>query len=143
MHHGSPRGDRVRGRFRNQPSEGKHDTPETSIRPGSGLLVSGLLAGRCVLYPPHSTPLLPPDGIEFTDLVNSRIVGKPEGIRLLPHRPSPALNRGPASTDKASQFRQADKLGDEFTYRYKNVHHCKMKLEAVAQPICGPIESIT
>jgi hypothetical protein len=21
-----------------------------------------------------------------------------------------------------------DKLGDEFTYRYKNVHHCKMKL---------------
>ena len=25
-----------------------------------------------------------------------------------------------------------DKLGDEFTYRYKNVHHCKMKLEVIS-----------
>jgi hypothetical protein len=39
---------------------------------------SGVLAGRCALYPPHSTPLLPPDGIVSTELVNSRIVGHSE-----------------------------------------------------------------
>jgi hypothetical protein len=37
-------------------SEGRHDTAEASIRPGSGVLV---LAGRCVFYPPHCTPLVP------------------------------------------------------------------------------------
>jgi hypothetical protein len=77
MRHGSPRLDRVRGRFRNRPSEGKHDTAEASIRPGSGVI-----AGRCVLYPPHSTLLLLPDGIVFTELVNSPIVGKSSLARL-------------------------------------------------------------
>jgi hypothetical protein len=43
---------------------------ETSTRPWSGGL-----AGRCVLYPPHSTPLLPPGGIVFT--VKFHIVGNP------------------------------------------------------------------
>ncbi len=37
-------------------SEGRHDTAEASIRPGSEVLVP---AGRCVLYPPHCTPLVP------------------------------------------------------------------------------------
>src|ERR1700674_4870475 len=32
---------------------------------------------------------------------------------------APSLLSPPSDTDK---------LGDEFTYRYKNVHHCKMKL---------------
>ena len=59
MCHGSPRRDRVRGRFRNQPSEGKHDTAEASIRPGSGVMancarydepdVRGSRRGLCVL----------------------------------------------------------------------------------------------
>ena len=31
-----------------------------------------MLAGGCVLYPPHSTPLLLPEWIVFTELVNSR-----------------------------------------------------------------------
>jgi hypothetical protein len=82
MRHGSPRVDRVRGRFRNQLSERKHHTTGTSTRGGSGVL-----AGRCVLYPPHSTPLLPADGIVSTELVNSRIVGNPEvtvGLATLP-----------------------------------------------------------
>jgi hypothetical protein len=67
MRHGSPRRDRVRGRFRNQPSKGKHDTAKTSIQPGSGVM-----AGRCILYPPHSTLFLLPDGTVFAELVNSR-----------------------------------------------------------------------
>jgi hypothetical protein len=36
------------------------------------------MAGRCVLYPPHSTLFLAPNGIVFAELVNSRIVDKPE-----------------------------------------------------------------
>src|SRR5260221_8255582 len=44
--------------FRDQLSGGKHHTAEASARGGSGVL-----AGRCVRYPPHSTPLLLPDGI--------------------------------------------------------------------------------
>jgi len=40
MRHRSPRVDRVRGQFRNRPSEGKHDTAEGSIRLGSGVMVS-------------------------------------------------------------------------------------------------------
>jgi len=51
IRHGSPRLDRVRGRFRKRLSEWKRHTAETSTRRGSGVL-----AGRCVLYPPHSTP---------------------------------------------------------------------------------------
>ena len=43
--------------FRNRLSEGNRHTEEASTRRGSGVL-----AGRCVLYPPHSTPLLFPDG---------------------------------------------------------------------------------
>jgi hypothetical protein len=70
MRHGSPRVDRVRGRFRNRLSERKHHTTGTSTRGGSGVL-----AGRCVLYPPHSTPLL-----LLAELAYSRIVGKPELI---------------------------------------------------------------
>ena len=42
--------------FRNRLSEGNRHTAEASTRRGSGVL-----AGRCVLYPPHSTPLLFPD----------------------------------------------------------------------------------
>jgi hypothetical protein len=38
--------------FRNRLSEGNRHTAEASTRRGSGVL-----AGRCVLYPPHSTPL--------------------------------------------------------------------------------------
>ncbi len=64
MRHGSPRRDRVRGRFLNRPSEGKYDTAEASIRPESGVM-----AGRCVLYPSHSTLFLLPDGIVFAELV--------------------------------------------------------------------------
>jgi len=37
-------------------SEGNHHTAQASARRGSGVLT-----GRCVLYPPHSTPLLSPD----------------------------------------------------------------------------------
>jgi len=41
-----------------------------------------VLAGRGVRYLPHSTPLLLPDGIVFTELVNSRMVANsPENIR--------------------------------------------------------------
>ena len=75
MRHGSPRLDRVRGRFRNRRSERKHHTTETSTRRGSGVLT-----GRCALYSPHSTPLLPPDGIVSTELLNSRIVAHPGTI---------------------------------------------------------------
>jgi hypothetical protein len=39
-----------------------------------------MLAGRGVRHPPHSTPLLLPDGIVFTELVNSRIVGTSESF---------------------------------------------------------------
>ncbi|SRR5258705_2634390 len=49
-----------------------NDTAEAPIRPGSGMMV-----GRCVLYSPHSTLLLLPDGIMFTEPINSRIVGDP------------------------------------------------------------------
>jgi len=73
MRHGSPRLDRVRGRFRDWLSERKHHTAETSTRRGSGVL-----AGRCVLYPPQSTRSLRPDSIVFTELVYSRIVANPE-----------------------------------------------------------------
>ena len=73
MRHGSPRRDRVRGRFRNQPSEGKHDTAEASIRPGSGVM-----AVRCVFYPLHSTPFLLPNGLVLAELVNTSIVGYSE-----------------------------------------------------------------
>jgi len=38
-------------------SEGNHHTAQASARRGSGVL-----ARRCVPYPPHSTPLLAPDG---------------------------------------------------------------------------------
>ena len=38
-------------------SEGNHHTAQASARRGSGVL-----ARRCVPYPPHSTPLLSPDG---------------------------------------------------------------------------------
>jgi hypothetical protein len=40
-----------------------------------------VLAGPCVLYPSHSAPLLPPDGIVFTELVDSGIVGQPKMMR--------------------------------------------------------------
>jgi hypothetical protein len=83
MRHGSPRLDRVRGRFRNRLCERKHHTTETLTRRGSGVL-----AGRCALCPPHSTPLLPPDGIVSTELVNSRMVGKPESIQKRGSKPS-------------------------------------------------------
>ncbi len=53
--------------------EGRHGTAEALTRPRSGVL-----AGRCVLYPPHSEPLLLSDGIVFTELVNSRIAGSTE-----------------------------------------------------------------
>ena len=75
MRHGSPRLDRVRGRFRNRRSERKHHTTEPSTR-----RASGVLTGRCALYSPYSTPLLPPDGIVSTELVNSRIVAHPGTI---------------------------------------------------------------
>jgi hypothetical protein len=39
-----------------------------------------VLAGRSVLYPPHSLPLVLADGIVFTEQVNSRDVGKREVI---------------------------------------------------------------
>ncbi len=67
MRHGSPRLDRVRGRYRNRRSERKHHTTEPSTRRGSGVLT-----GRCALYPP--------DGIVSTELVNSRIVAHPGTI---------------------------------------------------------------
>ena len=38
-------------------SEENHHTAQASARRGSGVL-----AGRCVLYPPYSAPLLSPDG---------------------------------------------------------------------------------
>ena len=56
-------------------SDGNHHTAEASARRGSGVL-----AGRCVLYQLHSTPLFLTDGIVFTELVNSRDVGKLEVI---------------------------------------------------------------
>jgi hypothetical protein len=52
------------------------------------VLVSGVLTGGCVLYPPQSTPSLLPDGIVFTELVHSRIVGYPETIQRCATRPS-------------------------------------------------------
>src|SRR5260370_34789535 len=63
IRHGSPRLDRVRGRFRDRPSGRKHHTAETATR-----RESGLLAGRRVLYPPQATPPLLPDGIGLTEL---------------------------------------------------------------------------
>jgi hypothetical protein len=39
-----------------------------------------VLAGRRVRYPLHSKPVLRPDGIVFTELVNTRIVGYSEVI---------------------------------------------------------------
>src|ERR1700675_3015186 len=59
----------VRAGFRNRPSEEKDHTAEASARRGSGVL-----AARCVLYPPHSMQLLLPDGVASTELVNSRMV---------------------------------------------------------------------
>jgi hypothetical protein len=70
-----PRLGRVRSRFRNLPSERKPHPAETSTRRGSGVL-----AGRRVRYPLHSKPVLRPDGIVFTELVNTRIVGYSEVI---------------------------------------------------------------
>jgi len=52
------------------------------------VLVSGVLAGGCVLYPPQSTPSPLPDGIVFTELLHSRIVGYPESIHRCTTRPS-------------------------------------------------------
>jgi hypothetical protein len=52
MGHGSPRLDRVRSRFRNRLSEEK-----SSYRKSLSRRWFGVLAGRCVLYPSHSTPL--------------------------------------------------------------------------------------
>jgi hypothetical protein len=69
MGHGSPRLDRVGGRSRDWLSERNHHTTESSTR-----RESGVLAGRCVCYPPRSTSLPPPDSIVPTELVNSRIV---------------------------------------------------------------------
>jgi len=50
--------------------------------------VSGVLTGGCVLYPPQSTPSPLPDGIVFTELLHSRIVGYPESIHRCTTRPS-------------------------------------------------------
>src|SRR6202171_3362546 len=71
----SPRLDCVRAGLRNRLSEEKDHTAEASARRGSGVL-----PGRCVRYPPNSTPLLLPDGIVFTELVNSRIVSYSEVV---------------------------------------------------------------
>jgi len=51
---------------------------ETSYYKNLHPTARGVLTGRCALYSPHSTPLLPPDGIVSTELLNSRIVAHPE-----------------------------------------------------------------
>ncbi len=56
MRHGSPRLDRVRGQFRNRPSEGKDDTAEASIRPGSGVMCFGSM----ILSPLNSNVKMSP-----------------------------------------------------------------------------------
>jgi hypothetical protein len=68
MQHGSPRLDRVRGRFRNRLAEGNHDTAEASIRPGSAVMAGVACSMR------HTPLLLLPGGIVFTELINSSIV---------------------------------------------------------------------
>jgi hypothetical protein len=73
--HGSPRLDRVRGRFRNRLSEANHHTVETATRRRPGVL-----AGGCVLYPPPPRRYSMADEIVLTELVNSRIVGEQEVI---------------------------------------------------------------
>src|SRR5258707_5511712 len=56
MRHGSPRLDRVRSQFRNRPSEGKDDTAEASIRPGSGVMCFGSM----ILSPLNSNVKMSP-----------------------------------------------------------------------------------
>src|SRR6266436_4457437 len=107
MRHGSHRLDRVRGRYRNRRSERKHHTTETSTRRGSGVLT-----GRCALYSPHSTPLLPPDGIVSTELVNS------PGIQnLLPNLDATAVNSSPTSSLRASEVERHFHRGSFYAAR--------------------------
>ncbi len=44
---------------------------------------SGVLAGRCVLYPPHSTPLLSPDAsvCEWEGVMRNLLCGALQGAR--------------------------------------------------------------
>jgi hypothetical protein len=68
MRHGAPRLDRVRGwAFRTQTSYRRNVRPRLKS-----------VGWTCLLYPPCSMPSLLPDGIMFTQLDDSRIVGNPE-----------------------------------------------------------------
>jgi hypothetical protein len=106
MRHGSPRLDRVRGRFRNRLPDRKHHTTETSTRRWSGML-----AGRCVLYPPHST-VLPPLTAMFTEPVNSRMVGYSEvgRKRCLGRDGSPAGPKTGHQTDALLVLHERDSV---------------------------------
>jgi hypothetical protein len=63
--------------FRNRLSEEKHYTAEASTRRGSESFVRNV-RWALFTYPTRATPLLLSNGIMFTEMVDSRIVGNPE-----------------------------------------------------------------